>query len=247
MTVLTHLTPSSIADTIGIFGFALAGIMAAAGRRVDPVGVFVMAFTTAFGGGLIRDLILDRRPFYWVEHDFFVWLVLVLTIFAPRLVVRFSEQTAHRLFLWSDAIGLGFFCAAGTYTAYVDTNFPALASVLIGVCTGVFGGLLRDVFLNQMPVVLSDRKPYAAAGFLGCWLMILLTEAGTDEDTAIWTTAIAIIFLRMGALRLGLEIRYHTTPSRVVFPGNGPLEEHESTRCPEQDKISRKKETDHHQ
>ena len=80
--MLTHLTPEALADTVGIFGFALAGIMAAAGRRVDPVGVFVLAFTTAFGGGLIRDIIIDRRPFYWVEHDYFVWGILVLTIFA---------------------------------------------------------------------------------------------------------------------------------------------------------------------
>lgn len=234
--MLAHLTPSSIADTIGIFGFALAGIMAAAGRRVDPVGVFVLAFTTAFGGGLIRDLILDRRPFYWVENDFFVWFVLVLTIFAPRLVMRFSEKTANRVFLWSDAVGLGFFCAGGTWAAYVDAGFPCLASVLIGVCTGVFGGLLRDVFLNQMPTVLSDRKPYAAAGFLGCWLTILMASAGFDDETTIWCTAFSVIFLRMGALKLGIEIRYHTSSSKIVFPGNGPLNENTSAESSENEK-----------
>lgn len=222
--MLTHLTPEALADTVGIFGFALAGIMAAAGRRVDPVGVFVLAFTTAFGGGLIRDIIIDRRPFYWVEHDYFVWGILVLTIFAPRLVIRFSEKTANRIYLWSDAVGLGFFSAAGTWAAYVDARFPSIAAVLIGVCTGVFGGLLRDVFLNRVPAVLSDRKPYAAAAFAGSWLAVLFAKVGTDPTTALWTTAAAIIFFRMGALKLGLEIRYLTPRAKVVFPGNGPLE-----------------------
>lgn len=222
--MLTHLTPEALADTVGIFGFALAGIMAAAGRRVDPVGVFVLAFTTAFGGGLIRDIIIDRRPFYWVEHDYFVWGILVLTIFAPRLVFRFSEKTANRIYLWADAVGLGFFSAAGTWAAYVDARFPSIAAVLIGVCTGVFGGLLRDVFLNRVPAVLSDRKPYAAAAFTGSWLAVLFAKVGTDPTTALWTTAAAIIFIRMGALKLGLEIRYLTPRAKVVFPGNGPLE-----------------------
>lgn len=221
--MLTHLTPEALADTVGIFGFALAGIMAAAGRRVDPVGVFVLAFTTAFGGGLIRDLILDRRPFYWVEHDYFVWGILLLTVFAPRLVLRFSEKTANRIYLWSDAVGLGFFSAAGTWAAYVDSGFPSIAAVLIGVCTGVFGGLLRDVFLNRVPAVLSDRQPYAAAAFLGSWVAVLLAELGAAPDAALWCTAAVIVFLRMGALRLGLEIRYLTPPARRIFPGNGPI------------------------
>ncbi len=98
-------------DFVGIVAFALAGILAAEGKNVDPVGVFVMAFTTAFGGGIVRDLIIDNRPLYWIAHEEYVWVTLLMTAVAP---------------------------------------------VLMGVCTGVFGGLLRDVFLNRLPMVMSD-------------------------------------------------------------------------------------------
>lgn len=67
----------TLADFIGILAFALAGILAADGKKVDPVGVFVMAFTTAFGGGLVRDVIIDNRPFYWIAHEEYVWMTLI--------------------------------------------------------------------------------------------------------------------------------------------------------------------------
>ena len=74
---------AEVADGIGMFGFAVAGLFASAGRRIDPVGVFVSVFTTAFGGGIIRDILLDLRPFYWLSHPQWIWMTLGLTILAP--------------------------------------------------------------------------------------------------------------------------------------------------------------------
>lgn len=219
--LLDIINTAFIVDTIGMLGFALAGILAARGREVDPVGIFVLAFTTAFGGGLIRDIIIDSRPFYWVANDEYVWGILVLTFFAPRIVRNLQDETAHRLYLWADAIGLGSFCASGTLMAD-NAGFPALPAVLVGVCTGVFGGLLRDVFLNRMPSVLSDRKPYAIVGFFGGWLLIGLLKIGVSPSAS---TAIATLFItivRMGTYTMGYEIRYRTLIARQIFPGNGP-------------------------
>ena len=128
-------------DFVGIVAFALAGILAAEGKNVDPVGVFVMAFTTAFGGGIVRDLIIDNRPMYWIAHEEYVWVTLLMTAVAPVVIRRFRDKTLHTLFVWSDAVGLGFFAAGGTSLS-LTAGLPALASVLMGVCTGVFGGLL---------------------------------------------------------------------------------------------------------
>ena len=77
---------AEVADGIGMFGFAVAGLFASAGRRIDPVGVFVSVFTTAFGGGIIRDILLDLRPFYWLSHPQWIWMTLGLTILAPVIV-----------------------------------------------------------------------------------------------------------------------------------------------------------------
>ena len=186
----------TLADFIGILAFAFAGILAADGKKVDPVGVFVMAFTTAFGGGLVRDVIIDNRPFYWIAHEEYVWMTLILAAFAPTVIRHFRRFFLYSAFIWSDAIGLGFFSAGGTALS-IEAGMPMLPATMLGVCTGVFGGLVRDVFLNQVPLVLSDRQPYASAAFAGCWLYLILLWFDVDSTMAIWISTAFIVAVRM--------------------------------------------------
>ena len=186
----------TLADFIGILAFAFAGILAADGKKVDPVGVFVMAFTTAFGGGLVRDVIIDNRPFYWIAHEEYVWMTLILAAFAPTVIRHFRRFFPYSSFIWSDAIGLGFFSAGGTALS-IEAGMPMLPATMLGVCTGVFGGLVRDVFLNQVPLVLSDRQPYASAAFAGCWLYLILLWFDVDSTMAIWISTAFIVAVRM--------------------------------------------------
>ena len=97
---------AEVADGIGMFGFAVAGLFASAGRRIDPVGVFVSVFTTAFGGGIIRDILLDLRPFYWLSHPQWIWMTLGLTILAPVIVRRVQRFWQRRILLWADAFSV---------------------------------------------------------------------------------------------------------------------------------------------
>ena len=158
--VINALTPSTEwVDTIAMLGFSFAGILAARGRGVDPVGVFILAFTSAFGGVTVRDMLLDIRPFYWVSHEAFTWLIICFTIFAPVIAARLSDRIARELFLWADAVGLGFFSASATVLAW-ESGIPPLSCTLVGVITGIVGGIFRDVLLNRLPAALSDRKPY---------------------------------------------------------------------------------------
>lgn len=185
-----------ITDAVGIVAFSLAGILAAQGKKIDPVGVFVVSFVTAFGGGILRDIIIDNRPMYWIAHPEYVWATLLMSLCAPRLIRDFQAKLLHTVFVWSDAIGLGFFTAGGTSLS-LAAGLPAIAAVLMGVCTGVFGGLLRDVFLNRIPMVMSDQQPYAAAAFAGGWLFIGLDAAGASEPTALLTSTVFIVAVRM--------------------------------------------------
>lgn len=194
--MLTWIDFGVLADFIGITAFAIAGIVAATGMRVDPVGIFVLAFTTAFGGGLLRDLIIDARPFYWVNNEAYVWLTLALAAFAPWLMRRFRKGALEKLLIWCDAVGLGFFSVSGTALC-LDYGMPLLASTMLGVCTGVMGGLLRDVMLNRVPMVLSNNQPYASAAFAGCWLYIAMHLAGLGDQLALWTSTFLIIAVRM--------------------------------------------------
>lgn len=186
----------SLTNIIGIAAFAFAGILAADGKKLDPVGVFVMAFTTAFGGGLVRDIIIDNRPFFWVAHSGYVWLTIFIAAFAPSLLKHFREFLPYSVFIWSDAVGLGFFSAGGTALS-LQAGLPPLPAAILGVCTGAFGGMIRDVFLNQMPMVLSDKQPYASAAFLGCWIYIALVYFGADDAFSLILSSLLIVAVRM--------------------------------------------------
>ena len=153
-----------LTDVIGIVAFAFAGVLVGIRKKCDPVGIFVLAFSTAFGGGIMRDLLIDRRPMYWIANQELVWLVLFITIFTPMLFKFYKKHLSYDVFVWSDAIGLGFFSAVGTSHG-VHLGVPYLPAVLCGVATGVFGGLCRDAFLNVKPSLIYDHQPYGSVAF----------------------------------------------------------------------------------
>lgn len=200
---------AEVADGIGMFRFAVAGLFASAGRRIDPVGVFVSVFTTAFGGGIIRDILLDLRPFYWLSHPQWIWMTLGLTILAPVIVRRVQRFWQRRILLWADAVGLAFF-AVGSCATSDRLGHPLIVSVLIGVVTGVFGGMLRDVFCAKLPSVLSNEEPYASVAFAGCWVYLGLVHAEiVPADIALWGCCALIMIVRMASFRIPwMKVRY---------------------------------------
>ena len=207
-------------DSVGIVSFALSGLLAAKGKKIDPVGVFVVTFVTAFGGGIVRDLIIGNRPMYWIANQEYIWATLALSVFAPSVLRHFEDKLHQRLLVWPDAVGLGFFTAGGTSLS-LTYDLPYLPAVLMGVCTGVFGGLLRDVFLNRLPMVMSDQLPYASAAFVGGWLYIGLHATGTSEFVALMTATLFIVLVRMLCWYKGWRIvRYDGQPKKEAEKKN---------------------------
>ena len=155
--------------------FALSGVMMAARKRFDAVGVCVVAFVSAFGGGTLRDLLLDQRPFFWVRHTEFVWGILGLSVAAMLFMRQRHFQPTERAMLLPDAIGLGLFAAVGVDST-TAVGMPALMAVMMGGTTGVFGGVLRDVLCNEVPQAFSDHRPYALCAFAGGWADVALRQ-----------------------------------------------------------------------
>lgn len=206
---MVTVSVNEVLDGIGMIGFALAGLLATQGRKMDPVGVFVATFTTAFGGGIVRDLMLDLRPFYWSSHPQYVWLAVLLTLFAPTIIRRMRVKWRNILYVAADAIGLAFFSVGSTITA-LNTGANATTSILLGVTTGVFGGLLRDVFLNRTPAVLSDKTPYATAAFLGCLTYVLGIHVVPEPAVMSTFCGSMIFFIRMATYyQHGRYVSYH--------------------------------------
>lgn len=185
--------------------FALSGVIEAARRKLDAVGVSVVAGLAAFGGGTLRDVLLDRRPFFWVEHAELLWWLLGLTV-ASMLFMRAKHfEPTERAMQWPDALGLGLFTASGTQIA-LATGMPALVAVLMGMITAVFGGVLRDVVCNDIPKVFSDHRPYALCAFCGGWVLVLADQSGAPQWFALLLSAVITSGLRILAMIFNVQI-----------------------------------------
>ena len=184
--------------------FALSGLLEAARKRLDAVGVCVVAGLAAFGGGTLRDVLLDRRPFFWVEHALWLWLLLGLCITAMLLLRRRHFAPTEKAMQWPDAVGLGLFSASGTQLALAQ-DLPAIVAVLMGVVTAVFGGVLRDIVCNEIPSAFRDHRPYAVCAFAGGWVLVGARTLGLDDSAALLLGAGAAFGLR--ALALATDYR----------------------------------------
>jgi uncharacterized membrane protein YeiH len=185
-----------------IIAFALSGFLEAARKRMDVVGVIAVAFITAFGGGTLRDILLDRRPLFWVEHQEYVLLIFVVSLGAMALMRGRHHRLTERAIQVPDALGLGLFSVSGTSLA-LEAQLPLFVASLMGVITAVFGGVMRDIICNEVPTVFRDHRPYALCSFAGCWVFLGLHLAGGPPLLALAAGAGTAAGLRLLALARG--------------------------------------------
>ena len=194
-----------VVEVAGTLAFALSGILEAARKRLDAVGVCFVAGVAAFGGGTLRDVLLDRRPFFWVERAGWLWAVLLLCV-AAMLFLRARHFTpTERGMQWPDALGLGLFAATGTQIAAAD-GLPAIVAVLMGVMTAVFGGVLRDVLCNEVPRAFNDHRPYALCAFAGGWVVLGAQQVGLAPPLALAAGVLVATAARILALHFGWRL-----------------------------------------
>lgn len=189
----------TIIESAATIAFALSGLLAAARKRLDAVGVCMVAGLAAFGGGTLRDVLLDRRPFFWVQQAHWVWVLLILCVLAMVFMRARHFAPTARAMQWPDAAGLGLFTASGTQIA-LNSGAPPIVAVLMGMVTAVFGGVLRDVVCNEIPSAFSDHRPYAICAFVGGWVLVLATMLGVSDEMALIGAALITALMRSLAL-----------------------------------------------
>lgn len=185
----------------GTLAFAMSGLLEAIRKRMDIVGVFSIAFVSAFGGGTVRDVLLDRQPLFWVQHQEYVWLVVALALTAPLWLKTFRHRLTENAMEFADACGLGLFAISGASIA-TAAGMPPLVAVLMGVITAVFGGVTRDVLCNQIPKVYHDHRPYTLCAVMGCVVLLGAEAMGLSTElsmvagicTATGSRLLAVIF-----------------------------------------------------
>lgn len=202
LSLLSFSALQSAVEVTATLAFALSGLLAGARKQLDMVGLCIVARLSAFGGGTLRDVLLDRRPFFWVEHADWLWALMALSFCAMLFLRRRHLALTEKAIQWPDALGLGLFTANGALLA-LQAGQPAIVAVLMGVITATFGGVLRDIVCNEIPAAFHDHRPYALCSFAGAWVLVAAVRLDAPEWAAISAAAATAVTLRGLALRTG--------------------------------------------
>lgn len=194
--LITHFL--AVLEFLGTFAFAISGIRHAAAKNFDWFGGFICGVAVAIGGGTIRDLLLGVRPFWMLDP-----IYMICTFLAQLFLVIFSRYVERLDNTWFvfDTIGLALFTIVGMQKS-LDMGYPFWIAVIMGTITGSAGGVIRDVLLNNVPVIFH-KEIYAMASVLGGCLFWLMNYLSVDMRISATITFIIIVAIRF------LAVRYH--------------------------------------
>ncbi|HEX5362677.1 MAG TPA: trimeric intracellular cation channel family protein [Gallionella sp.] len=201
-------------DLAGVFACAISGATAALQRRLDLFGVVMVAFITAVGGGVVRDLCVGATPPVGLSD----WTYLAVAVLAALLTIgagSLVERLAYPVLLF-DALGLSVFAVAGAHKALAYGHNYEVA-ILLGTTTAVGGGLARDVLLNRVPAILR-KEIYATAALLGASILVLGEALGWSRNWLTWLAIAACFALRLLSLRYGWHLRLSVAGPRSGEP-----------------------------
>jgi uncharacterized membrane protein YeiH len=203
-------------DFASVAVFALTGALVASRSQLDLVGFIFIACLTAVGGGTIRDVLLNREAVFWVADP-----TILLAAVAAAIVVFFGAhllESRYRAIVWLDAFALAIAVPAGVGVAMGLGQHWAIVMVM-GVATGCFGGLMRDVVCNEVPLVLKQGEIYATAAFAGAGAAVLAVTFGQPTGYALLACAVVTFVLRAGSIAFGWGLPvYRAKPPRPQSP-----------------------------
>ena len=196
-------------DLLGVAVFAVSGALAAGRKHLDLMGVLVLAVVTAVGGGTLRDLLLSRHPVFWMADPAY----LVVSVFAAALTVLYTQYRAapQRTLLVADALGLALFAVSGAQIAEAQ-QLHAIIVVVMGTMTGVAGGMLRDVLVNDIPMIIREGEVYATAAVIGVVLYLGLQGLGVTREAAALSGMATIALIRLAAIVWDISLPLYRLP-----------------------------------
>jgi len=191
-------------DIIGTMAFAMSGALTAISKKLDPFGVFIIAFVTAVGGGTLRDVMIGRTPVGWMQDPTYVYVIVWGFILAIIFRKKLDKlRTSLALF---DTIGLGVFTLIGIQKG-LDYNLHPVICISLGTMTACFGGVTRDILCTEIPVIFR-REVYATICIFGGIVFFALRKMNIESDVIYLITSCVIIAIRL----LAVKYKWHLAP-----------------------------------
>jgi len=207
-----------ILDLLGTISFAISGVLTATKKRLDIFGILIIATVTAVGGGTVRDVLIGKTPVTWMMDVRFLYIIAGSTFFA-MIFSKALRYMRTSLFLF-DTIGIGLYTVAGVKIGLAAQLHP-VTCVILGTLSACFGGVIRDILCNEIPVIFR-KEVYATACIVGAVIYILLHKANVSSELASILAASAVITIRLLAVRFNLQLPSPYRYSALGQGGNTP-------------------------
>lgn len=196
------MTLFQVLDILGIISFAISGSLVAMRKRLDPFGVFIIAFATSVGGGTLRDVLIGAQPVFWMKNIYVIFLIITSYVFA--IIFRKKLKYLNKSLFLFDTIGLGLYTIMGTEIG-LRANFHPIVIISIATMSASFGGVIRDILCNEVPVIFR-KEIYATACVLGSITYLTLHYFNLSETVIYISTSLMVIIIRLVAVIFHLSL-----------------------------------------
>jgi uncharacterized membrane protein YeiH len=191
-----------VLDIIGTFAFAISGALVASKKDFDLFGVIIIAFVTAVGGGMTRDVLINAHPINWIGDLNYIWTIMAAVVFTFLFKSKIAPLS-KTMFLF-DTIGIGVFTLLGTQKGLSYDLHPFIA-VVMGMVSSVIGGVIRDVLTNEVPLIFK-KEIYASACLAGGTMYLVTNHFQLSENIQFIATILTVIIIRTLAVKFHLRL-----------------------------------------
>ncbi len=189
-------------DIFGTIAFAISGVLIAMNKKMDPFGILIIAFVTAVGGGTLRDILIGETPVSWMKDMNYTYVILFSTVLAV-LIKQKIYYLRTSLFLF-DTIGIGLYTVVGIDKG-ISAELHPIICVALGTISACFGGVIRDILCNEIPIIFR-KEIYATACILGGFSYFALTNLPVDDDIIFLASGIIVIAIRLLAVKFKIAL-----------------------------------------
>jgi uncharacterized membrane protein YeiH len=189
-------------DILGTIAFAISGVLVAFNKRMDLFGILIIAFVTAVGGGTLRDILIGETPVSWMKDMTYTYVILTSAIFAV-IFRKKIDYLRTSLFLF-DTIGIALYTLVGIEKG-INAELHPIICIALGTMTACFGGVIRDILCNEIPVIFR-KEIYATACILGGVTYFLLTRFPIDNNLVFIISGVVVITIRLLAVKFKIAL-----------------------------------------